>query len=249
MLAKNSSAILLAGLLVVLISASTADARQAEAEAEGAASFAAVAEDLRRDAGKAFAQERWDDAVAAYGVFVSHLLEGGYAEESPLVAASRFRIAMAFKNSGDYPAAQTILLYLEESAPEYEAASRRLLLARVRAALGLAPPPAKSPPVAEPRFEHPVRVGGDVTRPELLSRVDPEYTWEARRARIQGVVIVEVVIDTAGRVTDVKVLKPLPMGLDRAAVAAVKRWTFRPAMYQGKPVAVHYNLTVNFRLQ
>ena len=71
----------------------------------------------------------------------------------------------------------------------------------------------------------------------------------ARKARIQGVVIVEAIIDKTGNVTNVKILKGLPMGLDQAAADAVKKWKFKPATLNGKPVAVIYNLTVNFRLQ
>ena len=77
----------------------------------------------------------------------------------------------------------------------------------------------------------------------------PLYTEIARKARIQGVVIVEAIIDKKGDVTNVKILKGLPMGLDLAAVDAIKRWKFKPATLNGKPVAVIYNLTVNFQLQ
>ncbi|MCP4660446.1 MAG: energy transducer TonB [bacterium] len=61
--------------------------------------------------------------------------------------------------------------------------------------------------------------------------------------------IVQVVIDAEGNVTDVKVLKGLPMGLDEKAVEAFWKWRFEPATLNGKPVAVYYNLTMNFRLQ
>jgi protein TonB len=62
-------------------------------------------------------------------------------------------------------------------------------------------------------------------------------------------VIVEAVIDEQGRVTDVRILRGLPMGLDREAVAAVRQWRFTPATLQGKPVKVYFSLTVNFRIQ
>jgi protein TonB len=103
------------------------------------------------------------------------------------------------------------------------------------------------PPPAEP--EGPIIVAGDVQKPEKLSGPDPVYTEIARKARIQGVVIVQAIIDKGGDVQNVKVLKGLPMGLDQAAVDAVKKWKFKPATLNGKPVAVYYNLTVNFRIQ
>lgn len=103
------------------------------------------------------------------------------------------------------------------------------------------------PPPSEP--EGPIIVAGDVVPPEKVDAPPPQYTEIARKARVQGVVIVQAIIDKEGKVTNVKVLKGLPMGLEDAAVDAVKRWKFRPATLNGKPVAVYYNLTVNFRIQ
>jgi protein TonB len=105
----------------------------------------------------------------------------------------------------------------------------------------------EGPPPAEP--EGPIRVGGDVQPPVKISAPSPQYTEIARKARIQGVVIVEAIIDKEGNVTNVNILKGLPMGLDTAAADAVKKWRFKAATLNGKPVAVIYNLTVNFRLQ
>ena len=103
------------------------------------------------------------------------------------------------------------------------------------------------PPAIEP--DRAIQVGGNVTRPQKIFGPNPRYTEIARKARIQGVVIVQAIIDKGGNVTAVRVLKPLPMGLDQAAVEAIKKWKFEPATLNGKPVDVYYNLTVNFRLQ
>jgi|CXWL01.1.fsa_nt_gi protein TonB len=94
-----------------------------------------------------------------------------------------------------------------------------------------------------------LRVGGAITAPVATNRVPPVYTEAARRARIQGVVVVEAIIDKDGNVTQVRVLKGLPMGLDRSAQEAVQRWKFKPAALNGRPVSVYFTLTVNFRLQ
>ncbi len=104
-----------------------------------------------------------------------------------------------------------------------------------------------APPVAEPTG--PIAVGGDVQAPERVHAPQPQYTEIARKARIQGVVIVQAIIDKEGNVTNVKVLKGLPMGLEESAVDAIKTWRFKPATLNGKPVMVYYNLTVNFKLQ
>jgi protein TonB len=97
--------------------------------------------------------------------------------------------------------------------------------------------------------DRPVRVGGNVSAPTTTFRVDPLYTEIARKARIEGIVIIEAIIDRNGNVTDARVLKPLPMGLDQAAIDAVKRWKFKPGQLNGQPVPVIFNLTVLFRLQ
>lgn len=95
----------------------------------------------------------------------------------------------------------------------------------------------------------PVRVGGNVKAPVIITRVEPEYTEIARKARIKGIVIVEAVIDRQGNVTEARILKPLPMGLDQEALRAIRLWKFKPGTLNGQPVPVYYNLTVNFRLE
>ncbi|HEX3070571.1 MAG TPA: TonB family protein, partial [Thermoanaerobaculia bacterium] len=95
--------------------------------------------------------------------------------------------------------------------------------------------------------DSPLRVGGDVKPPVIINRVEPIYPALAKESKISGIVILEVVIDHTGVVKDVRVLKPLPFGLDQAAVDAVKQWTFRPATLNGQAVDVLFNLTINFR--
>ncbi|HVS00207.1 MAG TPA: TonB family protein [Thermoanaerobaculia bacterium] len=94
----------------------------------------------------------------------------------------------------------------------------------------------------------PMEVGGAVLRPEVIHRVDPRYTEPARKSRLQGTVVVQAVIDEQGLVTQVKVVKALPMGLDQSAAEAVRQWRFKPATLHGRPVKVYYSLTINFQL-
>jgi TonB family protein len=97
--------------------------------------------------------------------------------------------------------------------------------------------------------ETPLRVGGKVTRPEILHQVKPEPTAEARHHRgFSGTVILETIIDKTGKVTNVRVLKGQPMGLNESAMDAVKQWTFTPATLDGNPVKVFYVLTINFEI-
>ncbi|HVS04079.1 MAG TPA: TonB family protein [Thermoanaerobaculia bacterium] len=109
------------------------------------------------------------------------------------------------------------------------------------------PEPPPPPPPPEP--EGPIRVGGDVKAPVKVHAPNPPYPEAARKARVQGVVVVEAVIDKQGRVKSVKVVKGLPMGLDKMAADTVKTWRFKPGTRQGQPVEVLYNLTVNFTIQ
>ena len=94
----------------------------------------------------------------------------------------------------------------------------------------------------------PIKVHSGVKRPRKISGPSPGYTEEDREGRVQGVVIVEAIVDRTGDVTAVKVLKPLSEGLNRSAAKSVKKWKFAPATINGCPVTVYYNLTVNFRL-
>lgn len=99
-----------------------------------------------------------------------------------------------------------------------------------------------------PALRAPFRVGGDVKAPVVIQRTEPGYTEEARKARVSGIVIAELVIDRTGTVKDVRILKPLPFGLSESATDAIRKWTFRPGTLNGRPVDVIFNVTVNFNL-
>lgn len=106
-----------------------------------------------------------------------------------------------------------------------------------------------APPSPEQSSSPPFRVADGITAPRRLSSVSPRYTEEAKKERIQGVVILQTVIEKDGTVSDVQVLKGLPFGLSEAAAEAIRQWTFEPARdASGRPVSVYFNLTVNFKL-
>lgn len=87
-----------------------------------------------------------------------------------------------------------------------------------------------------------------VTPPRAVEKAAPTYPEEARKIRLQGVVIVQVVIEKDGSVSRTRILKGLHPTLDEAAVEAIRQWRFEPALLDGEPVAVQYHLTINFRL-
>ena len=91
-------------------------------------------------------------------------------------------------------------------------------------------------------------MGGGVTAPALVYKVEPEYSEEARKAKYQGTVVLRVVIDASGRAVNAEVVRSLGLGLDEKAMEAVKKWKFRPGYKDGKPVAVVAQIEVNFRL-
>jgi bla regulator protein blaR1 len=112
-----------------------------------------------------------------------------------------------------------------------------------------APPRPNAPSAAgDSAADAYLRVGGEVKAPKILSRVEPIYPEEARKARIAGLVILEARIDETGVVRDVQILKNMPLGLGEAAVEAVRQWTFAPAVRDGKAVPVIFNVTMNFQL-
>jgi protein TonB len=94
----------------------------------------------------------------------------------------------------------------------------------------------------------PIPVGGDVREPRLIQRVEPAYPDAARIARIQGLVVLEAIITTAGRVEDLRVLRsPSPL-LSESALSAVGRWRYLPATLNERPVNVFLTVTVDFKL-
>jgi TonB family protein len=92
------------------------------------------------------------------------------------------------------------------------------------------------------------KVGGGVTAPIPINAPEPEFSDEARRAKYQGIVIVTLIVDAQGNPQQVKVERPLGMGLDEKAIEAAKQYRFKPATYQGKPVPVRIGLEINFHI-
>jgi protein TonB len=94
----------------------------------------------------------------------------------------------------------------------------------------------------------PVRPGGDVRPPELVQRVEPGYPEAARKARLDGVVILDAIISASGEVEAVRVIRSAGRLLDAAAAEAIRKWTYRPATLNGRAVRVLLTVTVDFRI-
>lgn len=99
-----------------------------------------------------------------------------------------------------------------------------------------------------PGAQSPYRVGGGVKAPHVTYAPDPPYSDVAREANLQGVVVLWTVVGPDARAHDVRLVRPLGMGLDEAAVATVESWKFEPATKDEQPVAVYINIEFNFRL-
>jgi TonB family protein len=86
------------------------------------------------------------------------------------------------------------------------------------------------------------------TRPQLLSKIEPEYSDEARKVKLQGKVLLNIVVNANGSVGDISVVQSLGLGLDERAMSAVHQWKFRAATVDGKPIAVRAFVEVDFHL-
>ena len=107
-----------------------------------------------------------------------------------------------------------------------------------------APPPPPPPPVKR----GPVRIGGQISQPQLLHRVEPDYPSFAVKARLQGVVILEAIVDDNGNVTDVNVLSSANPLLDREAEKALRQWRYSPLVLNGVHERFILTVTLSFHL-
>lgn len=92
------------------------------------------------------------------------------------------------------------------------------------------------------------RIQGTATEPVLLWKIEPEYTEDARKAQLQGTVVLHIEVDTRGQARNITVRQSLGLGLDERAIEAVLRWKFRPGYRNGKPLVTAALVQVNFRL-
>lgn len=167
------------------------------------------------------------------------------AQKEPAAGEDLFKQALALEFPGSNEKALTMELYasfLNRQNRSAEASSWREQASAARKGLG-------TETLAVSRISAAaVRVGGGVTAPKLLYKVEPRYTEEARLAKYQGVVVVAANIGTDGTAQSMSVVSGLGLGLDEEALKAISQWKFQPGAKDGQPVAVQAVIEVNFRL-
>jgi len=157
--------------------------------------------------------------------------------------------------SGDPDVDQTAMDAISHSAPyaalpaEFKGTSVRL-----RCTMALSSPAAMKggPPQTEsetgPNGEMIYKAGNGVAAPRVIHMTGAEFSEEARRKKVQGVVVLSMIVTADGTATDIKVVRPLGSGLDEKAIEAVKQWTFAPGTKDGTPVAVRLAVEIDFHL-
>lgn len=159
-------------------------------------------------------------------------------EQNATAAETLYRSALAVEEPNSTEAATTLELYarfLKGQGNEQEAKSLSARAADIRKV----PVPVSTA----------LRIGNGVLPPKLLSKVEPDYTEEARAAQYQGTVVLSVEIGPDGIARNIRVVRGLGLGLDENAASAVQLWHFTPATKDGVPVTVLATIEVNFRLK
>lgn len=110
-------------------------------------------------------------------------------------------------------------------------------------------PEAPPPPPPPPALRAPVRIGGQIQAPTLLQRVEPFYPPVAVDAHLQGIVILEAIVDRDGTVAEVKVLRSAGALLDREALLAVRQWRYSPLVLNGQRERFILTVTLSFHLE
>ena len=93
------------------------------------------------------------------------------------------------------------------------------------------------------------RPGGAVSAPKVIAQAKPKYTNQALFHKVQGTVVLELVVTSEGRPAHVHVIRSLGQGLDEEAVAALRQWPFEPGRLAGTPVDVSVTVMLDFRIQ
>jgi TonB family protein len=105
---------------------------------------------------------------------------------------------------------------------------------------------ANAPPT---EFDDMSYLESGISPPTVLSRIEPQYTADAKAAHLAGVVVLQAIVQTEGKPKILKIIRFLPLGLTESAVNALEQWTFIPAMKDGKAIPVSMLIEVGFNLE
>jgi hypothetical protein len=111
-----------------------------------------------------------------------------------------------------------------------------------------APPPPAASATLPAQNGKPMRVGGKVTAPKVLSQVEPTFSTSARSLKYNSSVLINLWVEPTGKPSHLSVVRPAGLGLDEGALASVVQYVFQPAMQDGKPVLVELNIEVDFQV-
>ena len=176
--------------------------------------------------------------LASLGVLVAAAILVGGLQVGPVSASRLAESIGAEQEQPAEPSTGRIAELVERAAALQE--QLQAVLDELQALLGDADRPAARP-------DGPFRIGGGIAPPTKVVSVAPVYPPEARAARVSGVVIMDVTLSPTGEVSDVEVLRSVPL-LDEAAVAAVEQWRYEPTLVDGVPVPILLTVTVNFQV-
>jgi TonB family protein len=204
--------------------------------------------------GMALTQKREPDLAGAEEAFRKAVDLGG-----KLAMVSRYNLADVLWRRKRFAESEASARQVLQSDPDGPVAKNaRIVLCQAK--IDGAPPPAPEELFADetescgmmpppPGSEEPKKVGDAVQRPEKIFGQAPFYTEQARKDNAEGVVLLDSIIDEDGCIQKLRVCKRARHpDLNRAALDVVRRWVFRPAVYQDNPVKVYYTLTVNFQI-
>jgi TonB family protein len=152
------------------------------------------------------------------------------------------------------PELQLVVLSIRKHPQLGERTQKLLNIIRTEPPAALFQPPPDFTVVDDPVGNGPTsadgvfRIGGDVSAPAVISKIEPQYSQEALHAKLSGAVLLSIVVGEDGLPRDIRVVRPLGFGLDEKAIEAVMAWRFQPGMKDGHPVPVRAQVQVNFRL-
>jgi len=185
------------------------------------------------------AERACDDAVLRSGK-----VSVDYAGELLTVARGTLAQRMVPAVTGASPLERRVRSLLD-SRVDRRRLSMRFSMVILAACVALAIPVAA---LQQDDKVHSLKEDKSIVPPKLTSKVEPEYTEEARDAKIEGVCVLAVEIDQDGIARNIVIKRSLDAGLDLNAIAAISKWRFSPAEKDGKPVRVAATIEVNFKL-